>query len=385
MNAIGRRMENAVELFEERARTATSYDEVDEFLAFVPGTPRYVAFRCYLLFHAGDLVSVLTRRARHIDGLTVLNPKVGAFGLQREYGEKEVRSVRGVFVILPSSVDGIHRLVSVCRGDFWNIAVQRYVQHTYPRIVPVFFRQPELREALESLERKLGSEYRLMVKEVSMKESRVGLNSNRGPAVYDTDRTWMKTYRPVRDVFDEALERRQWHTSIAFRVQRLVKERDRYATVAFCRLYKYGDVHFDRLYREVTDILLPVLEKAAKERMDLFSNRGIRERRERGFEPAMPLQITYALDVFDQKENLQRFAEVIRKYPHATKAVFHSNPYFHASVADFLDGSSFEVWVLSPRRILVVPQAKASAPALERLISHISIEFREGHVGEYSG
>lgn len=383
MSGIGRRMENAIELFEEKARTATSYSEVNEFLAFVAGTPRYVAFRCYLLFHAGDLVSLLRRRARHIDGLTVLNHEVGAFGLQREYGRKDVRSVRGVFVILPSSVDSIHRLVSVCRGDFWNVAVKGYVQRSYPRIVPVFFRQAELREALESLERELGNEYRLMVGEVSMKERREGVNSDQRAVVYDTDRKW--TYRTVRDVFDEALERRQWHTSIAFHVQRLVKEYERYARVALCRLYKYGDVHFDRLYREITDILLPVLEKAAKERMELFSNRGIRERRERGFEPAMPLQITYALDVFDQKENLRRFAEVIRKYPHATKAVFHSNPYFHASVADFLDGSSFEVWVLSPRRILVVPQAKASAPALERLISHISMEFREGDLGEYSG
>lgn len=383
MNGIGRRMENAIELFEEKARTATSYGQVDEFLAFVPGTLRYVAFRIYLLFHAGDLVSLLSERARYIDGLTVLNPEVGAFGLQREYGRKEVRSVRGVFTILPSSVANIHRLVSVCRGDFWNIAVKRYVLHSYPRIVPVFFRQTELRKALEGFESGLGSEYRLMVGEVSMKERRAGLDSDRGPVVYDTDRKW--TYRTIRDVFDEALERRQWHTSIAFHVQRLVKERDRYARVAFCRVYKYGDVHFDRLYREVTDILLPVLEKAAKERMELFSNRGIRERRERGFEPAMPLEITYTLDVFDQTENLRRFADVIRKYPHATKAVFHSNPYFHASVADFLDGSSFEVWVLSPRRILVVPQAKASAPALERLISHISIEFREGDLGEYSG
>lgn len=383
MNAIGRRMENAIELFEEKARTASSYSEVDEFLAFVPGTPRYVAFRIYLLFHAGDLVSLLRERARYIDGLTVLNPEVGAFGLQREYGRKEVRSVRGVFTILPSSVVNIHRLVSVCRGDFWNIAVKRYVKYSYPWIVPVFFRQAELREALQGFERELGVEYRLMVGEVSMKERRAGLNSDRGPVVYDTDRKW--TYRTVRDVFDEALERRQWHTSVAFYVQRLVKERERYARVAFCRLYKYGDVHFDRLYREVTDILLPVLEKVAEERMELFSNRGIRERRERGIEPAMPLEIVYALDVFDQTENLRRFAEVIRKYPHATKAVFHLNPYFHASVADFLDGSSFEVWVLSPRRILVVPQAKASAPALERLISHISMEFREGDVGEYSG
>lgn len=58
-------------------------------------------------------------------------------------------------------------------------------------------------------------------------------------------------------------------------------------------------------------------------------------------------------------------------------------PYFHASIADVLDGSSFDIWVASPSRILIVPQAKASATAFVRLISHIFSEFGEGDVAEY--
>lgn len=56
---------------------------------------------------------------------------------------------------------------------------------------------------------------------------------------------------------------------------------------------------------------------------------------------------------------------------------------FHASIADVLDGSSFDIWVASSNRILIVPGPKASVAAFIRLISHIFSEFREGTIAEY--
>ncbi len=56
---------------------------------------------------------------------------------------------------------------------------------------------------------------------------------------------------------------------------------------------------------------------------------------------------------------------------------------FHASIADVLDGSSFEIWVVNPDRILIVPGPKASVAGFIRLISHIFSEFGEGNVAEY--
>ena len=213
-----------------------------------------------------------------------------------------------------------------------------------------------------------------------MKERRRDVDSPRASATYDTERKW--TERTVGGVFDEALERQQWFTSIRFRIDHRSSERHRFVPVASCRLYKYGHLHLNRLYREFTDGLFPVLERVAHDRMALFRNRGIRER---NYESAAPLEIVYATNVFDDIDALEHFTDTLMKYPHATKALFHSNPYLHASVADFRDGSSFEVWILSPRRILLVPQAKASTAALGRLTSYIFSHFREGDVGEYSG
>jgi len=371
-------MENAVELFEEKARRATTPSELDEFLAFIPGTPRGVAIRVYLLFHASDPVQDLAQHSRVVAGMTVLNLDVGAFELEREYWRNGLRRTRGVFAILPSSVENVYRLASVCHTDFWNIAVKRYVRASYPSLVPVFFRQTELREALEGLQRELGANYRLVVRQFAMKEHRAKRDIGPMGRRYDSGTRW--TDRSVGDAFDLAAERGQWYTSIAFDVQRLLRESQQFATVASSRLYKHGDLRFNRLYREFTGALLPILEEAANDRMNLFRHRGIKER---GYEPSAPLEITYGENIFDRSEEITRFAEAIKSYPHATKAILHTNPYFYASVADFLDGSSFEIWALSPRRILIIPQAKASVSALERLTAYIFVRFREGRVGEY--
>jgi len=114
----------------------------------------------------------------------------------------------------------------------------------------------------------------------------------------------------------------------------------------------------------------------------MLRGRGIRERR---YAAGSPIEIEYSAEIFSDEEEVRRFGDVISKYPHSTRAVFHPNPYYHASIADFMDGSSFELWVLSPRRILIVPQAKSTEQAFQRLISHIFFEFREGEVHEYSG
>ena len=50
---------------------------------------------------------------------------------------------------------------------------------------------------------------------------------------------------------------------------------------------------------------------------------------------------------------------------------------------ELVDGSSFDLWILSPARVLIAPQAKASPQALERITSYIFYEFREGNIKEY--
>ena len=64
-------------------------------------------------------------------------------------------------------------------------------------------------------------------------------------------------------------------------------------------------------------------------------------------------------------------------------SVIHANPYIHLSVFDYYDGSSFNIWVLSTDRIIIVPQLKASFQSVKRLVNHIFDCYCEGDIEDY--
>ena len=64
-------------------------------------------------------------------------------------------------------------------------------------------------------------------------------------------------------------------------------------------------------------------------------------------------------------------------------AVEHGNPYAHVKMTDMYDGSSFDVWAISPSRIALMPGLKASEAAFERIVDYIFDKFREGQIADY--
>jgi len=81
--------------------------------------------------------------------------------------------------------------------------------------------------------------------------------------------------------------------------------------------------------------------------------------------------------------NQGNFVHILSKYPHSMYAIEHGNPYAHVKLADIYDGSSFDVWAISPSRIALIPGLKASEAAFERLVHFIFDKFREGQIANY--
>ena len=69
--------------------------------------------------------------------------------------------------------------------------------------------------------------------------------------------------------------------------------------------------------------------------------------------------------------------------PHITLSVYHSSSYVHMSLVDYMDGSSFDIWILSTRQIVVVPQMRATHTSIARLTNHIFERFGEGSVADH--
>jgi hypothetical protein len=95
---------------------------------------------------------------------------------------------------------------------------------------------------------------------------------------------------------------------------------------------------------------------------------------------ASPILIEYSEPLFQDKSQNQRLTAVLRKLPKASFSVFHMNPYFRASIVDFADGSSYDLWVLSETRLVINPQMRCTYASVERVCNHILSAFAEGEV-----
>lgn len=86
---------------------------------------------------------------------------------------------------------------------------------------------------------------------------------------------------------------------------------------------------------------------------------------------------------FKDPKQCSRLVSALRSLDHASLSLYQTNPHMHAFVVDFLDGSSFDIWRLSDGEIIVVPQIRASAASVGRIIGHIMRRLGEGSVREY--
>lgn len=93
-----------------------------------------------------------------------------------------------------------------------------------------------------------------------------------------------------------------------------------------------------------------------------------------------PIRVAYGHDVFNDKRQNARLIGVLEKLPDAELAVLHPNPYLHASLLDYSDGSSYEIWVTDPSSILIMPKRRATVQSFGRVCDHICDNFEEGEV-----
>ena len=96
-----------------------------------------------------------------------------------------------------------------------------------------------------------------------------------------------------------------------------------------------------------------------------------------------PIVLEFPTEVFALGERNREIVDAIAELDNASISVFHSNPYIHISMLDYLDGSSYDFWVLSSSRMIIYPALRASTASMSRLLSHLFEEISDGKVEEY--
>ena len=180
----------------------------------------------------------------------------------------------------------------------------------------------------------------------------------------------------LNEAFDWVHQNNGWFQSIEFDV----KESDRIA--ATISVTRQGILKATGLLNRAFNVFTLSVCKTIHENITLFS------RRARLAHPDLstsPLVIEFDADQFKEVEENKRLIQAMRKLRTASVSVLHGNPYLHLSLLDYFDGSAFDLWVLDDRRIILVPQLKASVAAIKRLVNHIFDDYAEGRLSSYQG
>jgi hypothetical protein len=318
-----------------------------------------------------DLPLVLQSR-RAPSGLRLLQATgaVSRFAYTHRPGR---RVVSGEFAVVRPDTPPIYAIVFVNARSFWRLAVAPLIDSLYSRVASPFLTQSELQDILRAVNNASQPGGIRILEHSSKKRLAPGARKK-----FQTIREW--TDESLESAFTAAKETNNWFRSITFEIVRRVDGRS-VSTGSKCVISKYGYVACNQDLKMYFDLVLNQVITIAGQRLEFFSHR---DRVSTANALPRPLEIHYEIDALRNVEQTKKLVAVLRKFRQGTCTVLHANPYLHLSVVDNLDFSSADVWVLSPRQIIVVPQIRASEPALKRIVNHIFENFREGKLSEYA-
>lgn len=350
--------------------------KLQEHLAGLHSIPEPYRIRLKLIYATRDPLDVLSEQ-RHNDQLEILDPKVRSLFYSDRIGREKIRKISGPIAVLGTRMARVHAIIALSDREFWRAGVLRLVSRSYPDIAPIYLSQRELHDAIRGLQDAVRGQFRLRVHELSLRERPAGSERHhRTKSV----REW--TDEALDAAFAQAVQRGQTFRSISFALHRVAKETELIYENVVATLSKKAELTLNGEFALLYGALVERVARVGFEKLDFYSRRGLRARQ---YKPAPPIAINYPSAVLRSASHARQLSHALTRYPHSTYAAVHANPYVHVHIADSLDGSSFEIWGLSPTRILVVPRLHASEAALERIVNYIFEEFREGSVEEYAG
>ena len=266
--------------------------------------------------------------------------------------------------------ENIQAIIAICNADQWN-AIRRLSKRSYPSLVPILLSQSEIIKSAKRLKQVTG--HNVNVKAFSAKEA---FNGKRGEHL-----------KSIREWTDEELDRallnikdrRQIIYSIDIEFFQRIGDQMNVVPSAICKIRKNGEIEVTGSYKLAFDAVATEIAKVGLHKLRFYSGRGLRAS---AYKPK-PLAVNFSQPVFENLDAVSNFVHIISKYPHSMHAIEHGNPYAHVNLTDIYDGSSFDVWAISPSRIALIPGLKSSEAAFERLVHFIFDRFREGQISNY--
>lgn len=249
-------------------------------------------------------------------------------------------------------------------GEFFHKDLKPYFKSLYPDVIYTFIKSKKLKLLID--------EFKLKNDLTDIKIRRAShilrfANNSAMSAV-----TWPKV--TLEEAFNWVNENNGWFKSLQFDARRNLN------TLANIYIDRTGLVRTNGVFEIVVQsFILPTCE-IIENNYKQFSGRDRRTSEEK---EAKPLIIQYDDNLFENIEENKTFIQLLSKMENSSVSVIHGNPYIHLSIIDYFDGSSYDLWVLNPNEIILVPQMKGTVASIKRIVNHVFDTFAEGEIKEY--
>ena len=129
------------------------------------------------------------------------------------------------------------------------------------------------------------------------------------------------------------------------------------------------------------DTILPLAEDAAARRGGML--RASAETA--GRQSPEPLIVRFGEKVFADSGRNAAYVAAIAARPHTATNEHSVSPYIHLSMVDYMDCSSYGIWVLASDMLAIMPQLSATYASMGRLVNHVTERFGDAALEEYGG
>lgn len=284
------------------------------------------------------------------------------------YGRLHVREIGGRFNALRHpSYPKVWLVVSHENIEFFKKPLADLMRGATPRLVRPILRTPQL-HAIFSVIASIRAVSDVRMRQLGLRGRIASRGADRR---IERDRRW--TDLGVDEAFHEAVEGGQW-VNDATAEYRLNNQFSGRITVG-----RSGSFRFERRFAAIAQRALDLTAGYTTSWFEFLKDR---DRREESQYRSRPFRLEFNYPVLTVADGVKRLADVLSNMSHTTFTVLHGNPFFHAVIVDYSDGSTSEVLVLDQTGLIVIPQGRATVNSLRRICAQIFSAFREGEFQE---
>lgn len=365
------------EVATERMRLADSVEEVAKSLSQV-SWPSYCLVHLAVLARRRPLIPELTRGAEVESGFSVTAASSREALLTISDRSRSAESLQPISVRISEDADSpLVEIVAVGSSRQWSELVGRLFRWLYPAAYRPFLRQWELQKMFHELQSDLPAGESIRLTRVSSLRRMLHEKTRRQ---FESELVW--TDVDYLEAFESAERDSQYFRTVQFDVCQEHQTTGRPQSIGVSGVVsRNGHLAANRRLGWVRSSGLKVARERALEDFKLAGGRSRNVGAELPSAPK-PLVVEFRDDVSIEIEDLPHIVAVLRRMSATSVSILHGNPYLRAAIVDARDGSAFDLVLTSNRRLLLIPQLRATESAVMRLCRFIYDQIGEAEFVE---